>query len=309
MCFVKINPYQQLTPHQLFQLFWFEKMIINVSNPAYDYLNDFHVTESLIQYFNGIMSTMPQDEGNTRNYLLQFGLYNADDADVKNVLISIQVSLHTQNIDAAYFGDDNIKLGVAYYMQWINYFNYQYSMDFRFQAKPVIWNTIRKPDAYTIAQLERGAIMERYIDYEFKRNGIDIGFYNSPYDQFHGESRLGIEVKHDMKSQITGNYYIECYECHNFGKRRFVPSGILKTSNTMFWLIGTLDEYYIVYENDLRQEYYSMSRTWQGWQNRKKFVSCQSSRGFIIKKSRLQELAVACSITEFVNKYRYFIIR
>ena len=55
----------------------------------------------------------------------------------------------------------------------LNYFNYMYYVDYRFQAKPVIWNIRRRYDAYMIMQLERGAIMERYIDNEFKKYGID----------------------------------------------------------------------------------------------------------------------------------------
>ena len=303
MSYIPVNPYQELTQHQIFQLFWFCKMIIHHENPDFDYLRDFHATETLIQSFNSAMSTMPDDEGNTRQYLSESGLQNADDADVKNVLMSIQVSLGVREIDAAHLGDINIRQAVAYYLEWVNYFNYMYSIDYRFQAKPVIWNLRRKYDAYTIMQLERGAIMEKFIDNEFKRWGIDIGFYCSPDMQCHGENRFGFEIKHDMKSWKTGNYYIECYETHGFGTKQLIPSGILKNDNTTFWLIGTINEYYIVPKYDLQRLYYTLNPRNTGWQNGKKSASGINSRGFIIKKSKLQEIAIARSVGEFVQKY------
>ena len=197
-------------------------------------------------------------------------LYDVDEADVKNVLMSLKVSMGTRDIDVAYFGEANIQAAVKYYIEWINYFYYQYSIDYRFRAKPVIWNE-RKNDAYTIQQLERGALMELYIDDEFKRYGIDIGFFYSPTNQYHGESSMGIEIKHDMKSRVTGNFYIECYETHAHCLHHFTPSGILKQSNTIFWLIGTPEEYYIVYENSLKQLFFSMNPCRSCWQ---KGISC-----------------------------------
>jgi hypothetical protein len=281
-------------------------MIIHYQNPNFDYLKDFHVTETLIQSFNSVMSTMPQDEGNTRLYLAQSGLQNIDDADVKNVLMSIQVLLGARDANATNLGDVNIRQAAAYYMAWINYYNYMCTVDYRFLAKPVIWNTRKRYDAYTIMQIERGSIMEIFIDNEFRKYGIDIGFYYSPDSQFLGESKIGIEIKHDMKSLKTGNYYIECGENHFYRINELTPSGILKSDNTIFWLIGTPNEYYIVRKSDLIQQYYLMNQRYFGWQNGKKFICCKNSRGFLIEKSKLQEIAVARSVGEFVSKYFIF---
>lgn len=306
MSYTPVNPYRELTQHQIFQLFWFCKMVIHHENPDFDYLRDFHVTETLIQSFNSAMSTMPDDEGETRQYLSESGLQYVDDADVKNVLMSIQVSLGVREVDATCLGDANIRQAVAYYLEWVNYFNYMYAVDYRFQAKPVIWNISRKHTSYTIMQIERGAIMEKFIDNEFKRWGIDIGFFYSPFSQSCGESRLGLEIKHDMKSKKTGNYYIECYETLGVGKAQLVSSGILKNDNTIFWLIGTLDEYYIVYKEDLRRLYYSLNQRNSCWQNGKRLASNKNSKGFIIDKAKLQEIAIARSVGEFVQKYCWF---
>lgn len=300
MSFVPVNPYQKPTQKQIFQLFWFSKMIVHHENPNFDYLRDFHITETLICSFNGLVSAIPINEGNTRKYLFEAGLQNVDDADVKNVLMSIQVSLKTQTIDVENFGDINIRQTVTYYVEWFNYINYMYSIDFRYQAKPVIWNKRKRYNAYKIMQLERGALMESFIENEFRKYGIDIGFYYTPDNQWYGESRLGLEIKHDMMSWRTGNYYIECYEACNSA---FYKSGIFKSDNTIFWLIGTMNEYYIVYKDDLRRLYNSINPHCSGWQNGKKLAYNDSSRGFIIKKSVLQRIAIARSVQEFVTKY------
>lgn len=143
--------------------------------------------------------------------------------------------------------------------------------------------------------------MEIFVDEEFKKYNIDIGFYYSPTLQRVGENAAGIEIKYDSKSAETGNYYIEFNESIFHGQ--LVPSGILKNDNVTFWLIGTPEEYVIVYKKDLLKLLLSMNPSDVNWQDDKKFVSTKTSKGFIVKKHKLQELAVASNIREFVSKF------
>ena len=295
MVFTQINPYQKLSKRQLYQLFWYAKFVVNYYNPKFDYLNDFHVRESLIQQFNQANIIFYGNEELVRQYLLQYGLYDVDDTDVRNVIAALHIRYSCN------YSEYDIRNMVVLYLKWINDFYFQYDNDYRFQAKPVIWDSQRRYDTYTIMQLERGALMETFVDNEFKRYGFDIGFYYDPCNQSHGENMAGIEIKHDIASEKTGNYYIEFGE--SLCNQNFIPSGILKRDNVMFWLIGTPKEYLIVYKESLKQLLFSMNQNKSGWQNGKKFVSNKSSRGFIVKKSLLQEIAVAHSIQEFVCKF------
>lgn len=303
MSFNPINPFQRLTKKQIFQLFWYMKMVIHQGDEQFDYLRDFHVNESYIYFYNDLIKNFFIFEGSTRQHLQQQGFSDIDDADIKNVLLSLQLLVNTPSADANLFCEENIRNQVTFYIEWYKYFSYQYDTNYYYQAKPVIWDVSRQYDDYTIAQLERGRIMELFVDNEMRKHGVDIGFYYDPKHQGAGESSVGIEIKHDMKSAKTGNYYIEYAERHtNFTNQNFIPSGILKNTNTRFWIIGIPEEYYIVKEVDLQNQLYSMNPNDQGWQDGKKFVATKSSLGFIIKRYKLQEIAIAQSISDFLEK-------
>lgn len=72
-----------------------------------------------------------------------------------------------------------------------------------------------------------------------KRYNIDVG-----------ESMAGIEVKNDKRMNETGNLYIETAERHH-GKE-FVPSGIDRKDNTLFWCIGDFNVAYIILKKQLK---------------------------------------------------------
>lgn len=72
-----------------------------------------------------------------------------------------------------------------------------------------------------------------------KRYNIDVG-----------ESIAGIEVKNDKRMTDTGNLYIETHERHH--GEEFVPSGIDREDNTLFWCIGDFDVAYIILKKQLK---------------------------------------------------------
>lgn len=65
-----------------------------------------------------------------------------------------------------------------------------------------------------------------------------------------GESMAGVEIKQDKKMADTGNIYIETAEIH-FGNS-FVPSGVNRKDNTIFYCIGNWDTAYIFVKKQLK---------------------------------------------------------
>ncbi len=131
------------------------------------------------------------------------------------------------------------------YITFINSFN---NSPWNYE-KPVIWKD-RSHTEYFIEQLESSHSFEVFIDKQFKARGVDIGLYYGRDLQYAGESEAGIEIKYDIKSRDTHNYYIEYQErMRNTGA--WVDSGILKNDNTRFYLFGTMDEYVIFERQEL----------------------------------------------------------
>lgn len=304
MSFTMISPYQKLSKKQVFQLFWYMKMVAHNGNDQFCYLEDYHIFESFIHFYNSLITNFSIASGSVKELLQQQNIYDVDDADIKNILLSLQASFNTPTADCYQFSVEAIRQQVAFYAEWFRYFSYLYDHDYNYRAKPVIWDISRKYDDHTIVQLERGYVMELYIDDELQKYGVNIGLYYDPDHQYAGESLAGIEIKHDIKSQKTGNYYIEYAERHtNSANPNFVPSGIMKRSNTIFWVIGVPREYYFVREADLRNQLFKMDPNNPNWQDGKKYVASGTSLGYIIQRSKLRELAVADSVEKFLQKF------
>lgn len=80
----------------------------------------------------------------------------------------------------------------------------------------------------------------------FRRHGYDIGLFYGKDQQYHqGETKAGIEIKCDMRLQKTGNVYIE-YQERMTNAGEWVDSGILKQDQTKYFLIGTVEEFFIL---------------------------------------------------------------
>lgn len=86
--------------------------------------------------------------------------------------------------------------------------------------------------------------------------GIVIQLYSSKKFQFDvGESLQGYEIKYDARStgdcthyncEATNNVAIEVYEKTNENNDKWIPSGILREDNTIYYIIGNYDMCWIV---------------------------------------------------------------
>ena len=120
--------------------------------------------------------------------------------------------------------------------------------------KPVIWDD-RSKSNYYISNLEDSHRFEVYAEWVFRQYGIDIGLFYGRQQQYEvGETRAGIEIKHDKKSQETGNYYFEYME-RLTAQGSWVVSGLLKKDNTRYYFYGVTGDYLIL-PKDRLMDYY-----------------------------------------------------
>lgn len=71
----------------------------------------------------------------------------------------------------------------------------------------------------------------------------------------HGESASGIEIKLDLNIQKTGNLYIEVAEKSSAELRDYTPSGILRRDNTWLYLIGDYEQAFLFSKTQLQMVY------------------------------------------------------
>lgn len=127
-------------------------------------------------------------------------------------------------------------------------------------VKPVVWNS-NLGNGYFIKNLTLSHRFEIYIDCMFRQQGLDIGLYYGRDQQYSGENAAGIEIKRDMMAASTGNLYIEYAERHHADGGRWVDSGILKTDNSQFFLMGDIGRYYVLRKADLLALYRALTDT------------------------------------------------
>lgn len=120
--------------------------------------------------------------------------------------------------------------------------------------KPVLWKD-RNKTPYFIQQLKESHAFEVYIDWQFRKYGVDIGLYYGKEQQYKkGETAAGIEIKLDKRSEETHNYYIE-YQERMYSSGQWVNSGILKKDDTRFYLLGTMNRF-VIFERGWLMGYY-----------------------------------------------------
>jgi hypothetical protein len=97
--------------------------------------------------------------------------------------------------------------------------------------------------AYYKAKLEGGLLYQDFVvDTAWHLLGLAIVQYSSRVYQMEiGESRTGVEIKHDEKFSKTRNLWIECAEKARPRDGPYVPSGIYRTDNTWLYCIGDYD--------------------------------------------------------------------
>lgn len=166
--------------------------------------------------------------------------------------------------------------------------------------KPVIWSDRKKTDYY-IEQLNKSHRFEVYVDYLFRQSGYDIGLFYGKNQQYRqGETAAGIEIKCDMKLQETGNVYIE-YQERITKDGEWVDSGILKKDETRYFLIGTVEKFYILPRTKL-QSYYNRLVKYGEKLSGMRLVEekeHQTSKRFIMSKRRAEQDSL--TVEEVVN--------
>ena len=101
-------------------------------------------------------------------------------------------------------------------------------------------------DAYRANKIESGLLYQDFIvDLLLQTLGLAVVVYSSRLYQMQvGESRTGVEIKHDELFAKTGNFWIEVGEKAQPREGDFAPSGILRGDNSWLYVIGNYDEVY-----------------------------------------------------------------
>ena len=107
-------------------------------------------------------------------------------------------------------------------------------------------------------KLEAGLEYQDFIADKLRKGepSIILGAYSSrKYQNEHGESASGIEIKHDRMLKKTGNLYIETAEKSNAALLDYTPSGIMRDDNTWLYLIGDYEQAFLFSKKQLKIMY------------------------------------------------------
>lgn len=108
-------------------------------------------------------------------------------------------------------------------------------------------------EAYRKNKIESGQLYQDFIiDVFSNRLGMPISVYGSrAYQLTVGESRQGVEIKHDEKYSTTGNLWIELSEKARPRPGDYAASGIHRDDNTWLYVIGNYDTVFVFAKNIL----------------------------------------------------------
>ncbi len=125
-----------------------------------------------------------------------------------------------------------------------------------YMPKVCLWSD-RNKTIYYKTQLQKAFEFENYIaNLISQKYELNLEQYLTPYGQYKlGENALGIEIKNDKLIKIYGNVYIEYEEKSNPRNLNYINSGILKSDNCKYWLIGTEEIFYIFRKSRLLDIY------------------------------------------------------
>jgi len=113
-------------------------------------------------------------------------------------------------------------------------------------------------DDYYRDMLEEGKRMEnRWIPFIEKIRGIPIIPCRTKREQYEiGENHQGYEIKYDRGFVKTGNLFIEIAEKADPKNPDWIPSGIHRRDNTIFYCQGNLEILFIFEKLFLRKWFY-----------------------------------------------------
>lgn len=98
-------------------------------------------------------------------------------------------------------------------------------------------------EQYRANKIESGQLYQDFVvDLLFQSLGLAVVQYTSRFYQMQvGESRTGVEIKHDEKYVKTGNLWIEVSEKARPRAGDYAPSGVNRGDNTWLYVIGDYD--------------------------------------------------------------------
>ena len=145
--------------------------------------------------------------------------------------------------------------------------------------------------AYRQHKIESGLVYQDFVaDVCLEVLGLPIVQYTSQlYQQTKGESRTGVEIKHDEKFASTGNLYIEIGEKAEPRPGPYAPAGIYRSDNTWLYLIGNYDTIFVFAKLHLRGLH--QSDRYHVIEN-----GMRTSLGFLVPEADARHLAV-CILT------------
>jgi hypothetical protein len=145
--------------------------------------------------------------------------------------------------------------------------------------------------AYRQNKIESGLCYQDFVcDLLLHTLGLPVVQYASRfYQQQVGESRTGVEIKHDEKYVQSGRLWIEVAEKAEPRPGPCVPSGICRSDNTWLYVIGNYDTVFVFPKTMLRALHgsgrYAVIGNWS-----------QTSEGFLLPDAAARRYA-ACVLT------------
>jgi hypothetical protein len=141
---------------------------------------------------------------------------------------------------------------------------------------------------YYKAKLDGAKLYQDFvIDAAWNLLGLAIVQYSSElYQRTVGESRTGVEIKHDEQFGRTGNLWIELAEKARPRDGPYVPAGIYRQDNTWLYVIGDYDAIFFFAKTLLRALH--QSGRWQVIENK-----TRTSEGFLLKSCDAEKYAAA----------------
>lgn len=108
--------------------------------------------------------------------------------------------------------------------------------------------------AYRANKIESGQLYQDFVvDCCWNLLGLAVVQYTSRvYQQLVGESKTGVEIKHDENYAKSTNLYIEIAEKAQPRAGAFAPSGIYRSDNTWLYVIGDYNTIFIFPKTLLR---------------------------------------------------------
>lgn len=99
----------------------------------------------------------------------------------------------------------------------------------------------------------KGTLFEQYVCREMlRRYGVEIHVFNRREDQYRrGESAEGYEIKFDDITARTGRLWIEIKEKAEPRTGDYAPSGILRQDNSVHYIIGDYDLFFVFCKEEL----------------------------------------------------------